>query len=342
MVAFAGAPIPMGDGFTHSSTGSSVLTSTRSSALNWWRWRPAWRFRAPAWTSSLAFHLFLFAATVLTTLSVGAQIALNYSRRLPAFNLELSSALIRNLWHHPASLLLGLPFSFTLLGILLTHEMGHYLACRYYGLNASYPYFIPAPTLIGTLGAFIKIRSPIFTRKMLFEVAVAGPIAGFVLAAPALAWAVLHSHVGSAAELSGTIVCGKPLALTLLTSLLRPGINPARLALSPVGCAAWVGLFATALNLLPMSQLDGGHILYAVIGKNHRLLSRIFWLALLPLGYFCWLGWLMWAGIIGLIGIGHPPVVFPEEKLSRWHQTLAAVALVMFVLCFMPTPFTVR
>ncbi|HEV2380542.1 MAG TPA: site-2 protease family protein [Terriglobia bacterium] len=332
----------MGDGFTHSSTDSSVLTSTRSSPPNWWRWRPAWRFRAPAWTSSLSFHLFLFAATALTTLTVGAQIALNYSRRLPAFNLELSSGLIRNLRQHPASLLPGLPFSLTLLGILLAHEMGHYVACRRYGLRASYPYFIPAPTLIGTLGAFIKIRSPIYTRRILFEVAVAGPIAGFVLAAPALAWAVLHSHVGSTAELSGTIVCGKPLALTLLTRLLRPGVNPGRLALSPVGCAAWVGLFATALNLLPMSQLDGGHILYAVLGRKHRPLSRSFWLALLPLGYFCWLGWFMWAAIIGFIGIGHPPVVFPEEKLGRAHQMLAVIALVMLILSFMPTPFTVR
>jgi membrane-associated protease RseP (regulator of RpoE activity) len=332
----------MGDGLPYSATDSSALGRTRALRRIWWRWRSARRFRAPAWASSLQFHLLLFAATVLTTLTVGAQIALNYSKRLPAFNLELSSALFRNLWHHPGTLALGLPFSCTLLGILLAHEMGHYLTCRRYGLTVSYPYFIPAPTLIGTLGAFIKIRSPIYTRRMLFEVAVAGPIAGFVLAIPAMAWAVLHSHVGSPSELSGSITCGRPLALTLFTYMLRPGISPARLALSPVGCAAWVGLFATALNLLPMSQLDGGHILYAVVGSKHRLLSRCFWLALLPLGYFCWLGWFMWAAIIGIIGVGHPPVMFPEEKLGRAHQALAVVALAIFILTFMPTPLTVR
>ena len=328
----------MGDGFPYSGADSSLLTGPGAAFRRWWRWRP----RAPAWTSSLSFHLGLFAATVLTTLVVGEQIALNYSRRLPVFNLELSSAVVRGVWDHPARLTLGLPFSCTLLGILLAHEMGHYVACRYYGLRVSYPYFIPAPTLIGTLGAFIKIRSPIFTRRMLLEVAVAGPIAGFALAAPALAWAVRQSHLGSAAELSGSIACGRPLALTLLAHLLRPGVNPARLALSPVGCAAWVGLFATALNLLPMSQLDGGHILYAVLGRRHRLLSRGFWLALLPLGYCCWLGWFLWAVMISLIGVGHPPVLFPEENLGSSHQALAVVAVMMFILCFMPTPFTVR
>jgi membrane-associated protease RseP (regulator of RpoE activity) len=268
--------------------------------------------------------------------------ALNYSRRVPIFNLELSSGLVHDLVHHPAHLVFGLPFAGTLLGILLAHEMGHYLACRYYGLRVSYPYFIPAPTLIGTLGAFIKIRSPISTRRMLLEIAVAGPIAGFAVALPALAWAVSRAHLGSVAELSGSITCGRPLVLTLVAQLLRPGINPARLALSPVGCAAWVGLFATALNLLPMSQLDGGHILYAVLGRGHRVLSRSFWLALLPLGYFCWLGWFMWAAIIGVIGIGHPPIMYPEERLNRTHQALAVTALMIFVLSFMPTPFRVR
>jgi membrane-associated protease RseP (regulator of RpoE activity) len=256
--------------------------------------------------------------------------------------LDLSSALLHDLVRHPAHLVLGLPFGGTLLGILLAHEMGHYLTCRYYGLRVSYPYFIPAPTLIGTLGAFIKIRSPIFTRRILFEVAVAGPIAGFVVALPALASAVSRAHLGSAAELSGSITCGRPLALLVIALLLRPEINPARLALSPVGCAAWVGLFATALNLLPMGQLDGGHILYAALGRGHRLLSRSLWLALLPLGYFCWLGWFMWAAIVGVIGIGHPPVMYPEEKLSRTHQALAVTALMIFVLSFMPTPFRVR
>jgi membrane-associated protease RseP (regulator of RpoE activity) len=291
--------------------------------------------------SSLPFHLLLLALTVLTTVAVGVQIAANYANRRPAFSLDFSSALFQNLWQHPAQLSSGMPFSFTLLGILLAHELGHYLTCRYYGLRVSYPYFLPAPTLIGTLGAFIRIRSPILTRRMLFDVAIAGPIAGFVLAIPALAVAILHSRPGPVSAAPDTIILGHPLALVLLTRLLRPGIAPAQLALTPVGCAAWVGLFATALNLLPMSQLDGGHILYATIGRKHRMLSRGFWLALLPLGYFSWPGWFVWAAMVGLIGLGHPPVLFPFDTIGRSRQALAAAAAAIFVLCFMPSPFTV-
>lgn len=329
------------------SSAYPILTEERGApSRTRWRWRPRWlrrpRFQAPAWMSSLPFHLLLLALTVLSTVAVGVQIASNYANRRPAFSLDFSSALFRSLWRHPAQLSLGMPFSFTLLGILLAHELGHYLTCRYYGLRVSYPYFLPAPTLIGTLGAFIRIRSPILTRRMLFDVAVAGPIAGFVLAIPALALAILHSRTGPVMAMPDTITLGHPLALVLLTRLLRPGIGPAQLALTPVGCAAWVGLFATALNLLPMSQLDGGHILYATLGRKHRTLSRCFWLALLPLGYFSWPGWFVWAGMVGLIGLGHPPVLFPFETVGRRRQLLAVVAAAVFLLCFMPSPFSVH
>ncbi|HEY6291259.1 MAG TPA: site-2 protease family protein [Terriglobia bacterium] len=342
----------MDDGPSHSSVESSILTGPTVVAPHrraWWDFlhtrleRPLWRFRerfrAPAWTSSLRFHLLLFALTGLSTVTVGAGIALNYSRRLPPFNFDFLSVF---LWQHPDRIALGLPFSGALLGILLAHELGHYLACRYYGLRASYPYFIPAPTLIGTLGAFIRIRSPIINRRVLFDVAVAGPIAGFVLAVPLLAFAILHSRVGSVPMVPDSITFGRPLALTLLIDLLRPGVSPAVLSLTPVGCAAWVGLFATALNLLPMSQLDGGHILYALFGRKHRTFSRAFWLALLPLGYFSWPGWFLWAAIIALIGVGHPPVLLPSDAFGRRRKALAVVAAAMFVLCFMPTPFIVH
>ncbi|HUI43659.1 MAG TPA: site-2 protease family protein [Terriglobia bacterium] len=335
----------MGDSRFDSSLGRSILIGSETPAPPrrlGWRWRPAWRPRLPAWTASLPFHLLLFALTALSTVTVGAEIALNTSRRLPAFDLDLSLALLRDLWHHPLRLALGVPFSCTLLGILLAHELGHYLTCRYYGLRVSYPYFIPAPTLIGTLGAFIKIRSPIFNRCMLFDVAVAGPLAGFVLAVPALAYSVLHSHLRVGSFPPGAITPGIPLLQSLLTHLLRPGVSPSQVALSPAGCAAWVGMFATALNLLPMSQLDGGHILYATLGKRHRMLSRVFWLALLPLGYFSWPGWFVWAAMIGVIGIGHPPVLMPSDRLGRVRQSLACGAAVIFALTFMPTPFSVR
>jgi membrane-associated protease RseP (regulator of RpoE activity) len=313
-----------------------------SSRRPWWRWRPAWRFRAPAWTSSFPFHLALLGATILTTLTVGAQIAENYAAHRPAFDLNLSWLLIRNLEHHPLLLLRGVPFSGTLLGILLAHELGHYLVARAYRLRVSYPYFIPAPTLIGTLGAFIRIREPIPTRRVLFDVAFAGPAAGFVVAVPALVSAVLRSRAGSVILIPDMIVPGHPLALTFLAHWLRPGVPLDQLVLTPAGCAAWVGLFATALNLLPISQLDGGHILYAVLEGRHRLVARVLWLALLPLGYFCWAGWFFWAVMIALIGVGHPPVRFPFENLGRLRPALALAALVIFALCFMPTPFSVK
>lgn len=333
----------MGDDF---SSYSAVTEELGAPSRTGWRWRPRWlrlpRFEAPAWMSSLPFHFFLLALTVLSTVGVGVQIAFNYAHARPAFSLDFSSSLFQSLWRHPAQLALGVPFSATLLGILLAHELGHYLTCRYYGLRVSYPYFLPAPTLIGTLGAFIRIRSPILTRRMLFDVAVAGPIAGFVLAIPALAVAILHSRAGLVTAAPDTIVLGHPLALVLLEHLLRPGIVPAQLALTPVGCAAWVGLFATALNLLPMSQLDGGHILYATLGRKHRIFSRWFWLALLPLGYFYWPGWFVWAGMVGLIGLGHPPVLFPFDSIGRSRLVLAAVSAAIFVLSFMPSPFSVH
>lgn len=316
-----------------------ILVSRRRA---WWRWRPAWRFRAPAWASSLPFHLTLLALTVLTTLTVGAQIADNYVAHRPAFDLDLSWSLLRSLGQHPLLLLSGLPFSGTLLGILLAHELGHYLAARAYGLRVSYPYFIPAPTLIGTLGAFIRIREPIHTRKMLFDVAVAGPLAGFVVAIPALAAAILRSRVGTVASIPDMIIPGHPLALTLLAHWIRPGMPVSRLVLTPAGCAAWVGLFATALNLLPISQLDGGHILYAVFERRHRVVARVLWVALLPLGYFCWPGWFFWAVMIAFIGVKHPPVRFPADDLGPTRLVLAFAALAILVLCFMPTPFSVK
>lgn len=206
----------------------------------WWEWRPAWRFRAPAWTSNFSFHLALLAATVLTTLTVGAQMAGNYAARRPAFDLDLSWSFLRGVWHSPLLLLSGLPFSGTLLGILLAHELGHYLTARAYGLRVSYPYFIPAPTLIGTLGAFIRIREPIHTRSMLFDVAVAGPLAGFVIAIPALAAAILRSRVGTVAPVPDMIVPGHPLALTVLAHWIRPGVPLSHLVLTPAACAAWL------------------------------------------------------------------------------------------------------
>ncbi len=302
-------------------------------------WPPRPRQR---WYNSLPFHLALFLLTVLTTLVVGTHIALNYAHNIPVFDWDISLAYFRELCRHPALLVIGVPFSSTLLAILLAHELGHYLTCRHYGIHATYPYFIPAPTLIGTMGAFIRIKSPIVNRRELFDVGVSGPIAGFVLAIPALILATFLAKGAMPATTPDSISLGNSLAVILLTKLFRPGINPSEILLHPVGCAAWVGLFATALNLLPVGQLDGGHILYAVLGDKCRNISRGLFLVLLPLGFFCWYGWIAWAVVLFFLGLRHPRVIEPVEPLGRRRKILALVAAIILVLTFLPTPFRVQ
>src|SRR5580692_6461289 len=218
---------------------------------------------------SLAIAILLFVLTLISTLAVGAQYASSYaSGQSPDFD-ELFST-YASLLAHPQLLLAGAPFAFTLIGILLAHELGHFFACRYYRISASYPYFLPAPTLIGTLGAFIRIRSSIYNRKALFDMGLAGPVVGFLFAVPALAIAILYSKDVPFSEAHSSAVFGQPLVMQFLVAVLRPGVRPGDLLLHPVGRAAWVGLFATALNLLPGGQLDGGHILYSVASKYHK------------------------------------------------------------------------
>jgi membrane-associated protease RseP (regulator of RpoE activity) len=294
------------------------------------------------WFNSLPFHCFLFLLTLLTTLVVGAHIALNYGQGLPAFDWDLSLTFFTGILRSPATLALGVPFSCTLLAILLAHEMGHYFACRYYGIESTYPYFIPAPTLIGTMGAFIRIRSPIPTRRALFDVGISGPLAGFAVALPALVVATLHSQGVAPLNSPGSIKLGNPLAIILLTKILHPSFSPSGVALQPIGCGAWVGLFATALNLLPIGQLDGGHILYAVLGERHRAISRGLVLALVPLGVFCWPGWVVWAAMLLVVGLRHPLVMYPLEPLDKTRKVLAVFAALLFLLTFIPTPFSVR
>jgi membrane-associated protease RseP (regulator of RpoE activity) len=291
------------------------------------------------WYNSLPFHLALFLLTIMTTLIVGTHVAFNYAANIPPFDWDVSSTFFRALWRHPGLLVLGVPFSFTLLGILLAHELGHYLTCRHYGIQATYPYFIPAPTLIGTLGAFIRIKSPIANRRELFDVGISGPLAGFAVAIPALIAAIFLTKGPMPASTPESISLGNPLAVILLTKLFRNGLHPGQIIFHPVGCAAWVGLFATALNLLPMGQLDGGHILYAVLGDKCRMISRGFFLVLLPLGAFCWYGWLAWAVILFFLGLRHPRVIEPGEPLGRNRKILALVAALILILTFLPTPF---
>ncbi len=286
---------------------------------------------------TLALAVALFLITAFSTMAAGAQFAAAYAaNQSPDFGNLFSAYLIP--FSQPHLFLAGLPFAATLLGILLAHELGHYFACRYYRIYATYPFFIPAPTLIGTLGAFIRIRSPILNRRALFDMAIAGPLAGFVIAVPTFALAIAHSKISADAAAS-PLLFGRPFIERLLEAWLRPGVAHATLLLSPVGRAAWVGLFATALNLLPAGQLDGGHILYTLASRQHRWISLGVALLLLPLALL-WLGWLLWAALLFAIAFRrHPPLIDRYQPLDRNRQIMAAVALLVFLLCFMPAPF---
>ncbi len=290
---------------------------------------------------SLAIAGLLFALTLISTLAVGAQFSAAYASGKTA-DLEGLYSSYPAFFAHPQLLLSGVPFAFTLISILLAHELGHFFACRYYGISATYPYFLPAPTLIGTLGAFILIRSPIPHRKALFDVGLAGPVVGFLFAIPALAIAILYSKAVPFAQTQSSIGFGQALAQWLLEALLRPGMPARNLLLHPVGRAAWVGLFVTALNLLPGGQLDGGHILYAATPKYHRKITFLVAALLAPLGYFFWQGWFLWAILLLVLGFRHPPVLDKWEPLDRKRLVWTGFAILIFVLCFMPAPVTIR
>lgn len=308
---------------------------------------PSWlSTRQMVWPSerrsirSLIVAIGLFIITAVSTLAAGAQFAAAYAaNRSPGFESFFSDYF--RPFVHPGLFVSGIPFAVTLLGILLAHELGHFFACRHYHISATYPYFIPAPTLIGTLGAFIRIRSPIFNRRALFDMALAGPLVGFLIAVPALAMAIFFSKVITPGDAAYSLAFGRPLVERLLEVVLRPGIPHAHLLLHPVGRAAWVGLFATALNLLPAGQLDGGHILYAVAYKRHRQVSFGVALLLVPLAAKFWAGWLVWAVLLVAIGFRHPPLIDQWAPLDRNRKILSGVALAIFILCFMPAPFVV-
>lgn len=286
-------------------------------------------------------HALLLAGTIFTTLVVGTQLAHAFYADSPA---DLTFNFFLTIFFHPSILLAGLPFSFTLIVILLAHEMGHYIACKIYRIDATLPYFIPAPTLIGTLGAFIRIKSPITNRNALFDIGVAGPIAGFVFAVPALILSLMYSKVVPAATENGSsIVFGDPLIFKLLEPLIGMKIPEGHdVYLHPVGFAAWVGIFATALNLLPIGQLDGGHVLYALIGRRHLILSRLFAVLLVPLGLLYWPGWLVWAVILLVLGTRHPRLLDEEARLGSGRRGVAFASLIIFILCFTPAPFSMR
>jgi len=282
--------------------------------------------------SRLALHGLLLVSSFVTMTIVGVVLAQSFQANRP-LELDQYVNIFPAIGAHPILLLEGLPYSLTLMMILLAHELGHYYACRYYGIDASLPYFIPAPTPIGTFGAFIRIRSPIYTRRALFDVGVAGPIAGFVMLLPAMAIGLAKSRIVPGIAERGDLVFGVPFIQRLFEMLVFPGHASANISLHPVARAAWVGTLATALNLLPIGQLDGGHIIYSFTARRHKLLSRIFVAILVPLGIFYWRTWLVWAALLFFFALRHP-VICDITPLDRKRVALGILAGVIFLLTF--------
>ena len=289
---------------------------------------------------SLILAAGLFLVTLFTSVVAGTHFAAAYAHNQAA-SLDALFQSFRLAYRNPTSLLGGVPFAVTLLTILLAHELGHYFACRHHHIRASYPFFIPAPTLIGTFGAFILIRSAIRSRRALFDVGASGPLVGFMVALPALAYGVLHAKVipQFSADGSADVIFGVPLILRFMAAVLQPNANASDLLLHPVGRAAWVGLFATSLNLLPVGQLDGGHIVRCINEKLHRIISRGLPVLLLLAG-FLWNGWWLWGAILlGMSFLRQAPIYDPTP-LNPNRKLGAIAALIVFLLCFMVIPLS--
>jgi membrane-associated protease RseP (regulator of RpoE activity) len=286
----------------------------------------------------------LLGASVVTTTANGARFMQNFSEGLPPVVRDIDLWPWGWLANHPHLFVTGFAFSFTLLGILLVHEFGHYLACRAHHIRATLPWVLPAPTLSGTIGAVIRIRSRIPSRDALMDVGIYGPLAGYLASALAVAVGFLLSGTAAASRTAVIVrFGGQPLTIRLIHAILLRS-NPSlpafdQIAPHPVLVAGWIGLFITALNLIPGGQLDGGHLLYAISPRLHRIATNLLPLVLILAGFRFWIGWILW-GLILLIPAMRHPSVPPGSGLSRSRVLLGASGLVIFLLTFTPVPFS--
>jgi membrane-associated protease RseP (regulator of RpoE activity) len=269
-------------------------------------------------------HLILFILTLLSTLTVGA--------------LQTGVDLIKE----PDKIYKGFPFAVSLMLILLSHELSHYFASKKHRVQATLPYFIPAPTIIGTFGAFIKMKSPILTRESLIDIGASGPIVGFIVSLIATIIGLHISEVVPAAQAKGALNLGDSLLFSFLCRIII-GVTPSDydIFLHPVAFAGWIGLFVTSINLIPVGQLDGGHIAYALLGEKHVRLSIFLIVIMFLLGLILWEGWALWAILLTILGVRHPPVLYWEVFLDRKRRFAGWTAGLILVLTFIPVPFQI-
>lgn len=313
--------------------------------------RPLGTARRERWL----LHGALFALTVVCALGAGAVLAGGWTPAEPpglagvvVGGVRFFEQLGNSGWR---DLVAGWSFALPLLGILLVHELGHYFAARRYAIDASPPYFLPVPpnlSPIGSLGAYIRLRSPVLDRRQLLDVGAAGPLAGFVLTLGVLAWGFATSQAvepGLAAARSFVTLAGEPVGLgdSLLIAgfrhLFLPGAASVHLSLPAF--AGWVGAFVTGLNLLPLSQLDGGHVLYGLLGRRQAAVGLVTLLALLALAQLSW-NWYVWVAVALFVGGGgwaHPSVLAPARPVPPGRRWIGWVSVAVFVVTFVPVPF---
>ena len=270
-------------------------------------------------------HILLFVLTFFSTLAVGA----------------VHQGV--NIIEKPFEIYKGFPFSATLLVILLSHEFSHYISSKKHHVVATLPYFLPVPTFFGTLGAFIKMKSPITTKNALVDIGASGPIAGFVVSIVATVVGLSFSKVMPVVKAQEMIRLGDSLLFAGLTKLVVGTVpNNYDLYLHPIAFAGWIGFFVTFLNLIPIGQLDGGHIAYAFLGERHTKISKVLIAVLVLLGVFVYEGWLVWAVLLLVLGFRHPPIVYSEIPLDPRRKMIGYAAMAIFILTFTPVPIMIQ
>ncbi|GAB4442289.1 MAG: site-2 protease family protein [bacterium] len=233
----------------------------------------------------------------------------------------------------------GLPFSVSLLTILLFHEFGHYIMSRKYNVEATLPYFIPAPSFIGTFGAIIKMKSIVRSKKALINIGATGPLAGFLVSLPFLFYGLSRSTMTKVTK--NAMILGDSVVMKCATYLVWGTLPEGQdLILHPVAFAAWIGMFVTAMNLIPVGQLDGGHIIYALFTKSFKKITFLSLTALIILGLTKWEGWLIWAFLLFFLGKNHPPVEDVYEELPLREKLIGYLSIIVFLITFIPTPFS--